>query len=162
MTGPGGGRRLAVMSWALGSGWISAAGLLLLTFGTGAQALSNLAEFETLRRTIPKAAIETLRVVATVEMMGGSSLTSRLRRRLNILHIRLPEFPRVSKWLLIARMAVFTLVLMPMSLKQIRTDGGEEAVQLVRFARAAEVWAILMIGSALALIAAIIQLVLAY
>jgi hypothetical protein len=150
------------MSWALGSGWISVAGLLLLTLGTGAQAWSSLTEFESLRRTIPKAAIETLRAVMATEMLGGSSLTSRLRRRLNILHIRIPQFPRVSKWLFIARMAVFTIVLMPVSLKQIRTDGGEEAVQLARFARAAEVWAILMIGSALALVAATIQLVLAY
>ncbi len=51
---------------------------------------------------------------------------------------------------------------MPGRLAQIRAKGGDEAVEMARFLRSAEVWAILMIGSALALAAAVIQLALAY
>jgi hypothetical protein len=47
-------------------------------------------------------------------------------------------------------------------LTRIRADGGDGAVQLARFFRLAEVWAIIMIGSALALAAAVIQLALSY
>jgi hypothetical protein len=43
----------------------------------------------------------------------------------------------------------------------LRNQRGEEAVQLARFLRQAVVWGILMIGSALALAAAAIQLALA-
>ena len=47
------------------------------------------------------------------------------------------------------------------TLTRIRADGGEEAVELARFLRLAGVWTIIMIGSALALVAAVIQLALA-
>jgi hypothetical protein len=36
-------------------------------------------------------------------------------------------------------------------------EGGEEAVELARFLRLAEIWAIIMIGSGLGLVAAVIQ-----
>ena len=51
---------------------------------------------------------------------------------------------------------------LPGKLRELRAEGGDEAVQLARFLRLAEVWTILMIGSALALAAAVIQLALAY
>jgi hypothetical protein len=41
-------------------------------------------------------------------------------------------------------------------------EGGDEAVTLAQFLRQAEVWGIIMIGSALGLAAAAIQLALAY
>jgi len=60
------------------------------------------------------------------------------------------------------RSILSAVILMPHTLAQLRAKGGEEAVQMARFIRLAEVWSILMIGSALALAAGIIQLVLAY
>jgi hypothetical protein len=54
------------------------------------------------------------------------------------------------------------ILLRPAQLARIRTEGGDEAVQLAQFLRQAEVWGIIMIGSALGLAAAVIQLVLAY
>ena len=48
------------------------------------------------------------------------------------------------------------------NLRLLREKGGEDAVQLARYLRLARVWALLMFGSALALAAVIIQLVLAY
>ena len=41
---------------------------------------------------------------------------------------------------------------------EIRAWSGTEAVQLTRFMRLAEVWAILMVGSGFALAAAVVQL----
>ena len=38
------------MSWAIAGDWLAVAGLILLTFGTGAQAWANLAEFRSMRR----------------------------------------------------------------------------------------------------------------
>jgi hypothetical protein len=43
----------------------------------------------------------------------------------------------------------------------LRAAGGDDAVQLAGFLRLAQVWGILMIGSALALVAACIRLALA-
>lgn len=149
------------MAWALAADWLAVAGLVLLTFGTGAQAWANLAEFKSVQRTFTVAALESMKAAIVTELVDVHS-TSWLRRHLNILHIRLPQFEHVRKWFFIARLALFTLVLMPSSLKQIRAHGGEEAVQLARFARLAEVWTILMVGSALGLAAAVIQLALAY
>jgi hypothetical protein len=57
--------------------------------------------------------------------------------------------------------AIYVVVLFPSFLRDLRNQRGEEAVQLARFLRQAVVWGILMIGSALALAAAAIQLALA-
>jgi hypothetical protein len=47
------------------------------------------------------------------------------------------------------------VIVMPRRLAQLRAAGGDDAVQLARFLRLAQVWGILMIGSALALAACI-------
>jgi hypothetical protein len=48
------------------------------------------------------------------------------------------------------------------TLTRLRNEGGEEAVELARFLRLAEIWAIIMIGSGLGLVAAVIQLAISY
>jgi hypothetical protein len=55
-----------------------------------------------------------------------------------------------------------TVIVMPRRLAQLRAAGGDDAVQLARFLRFAQVWGILMLGSALALVAACIQPALAW
>jgi hypothetical protein len=46
--------------------------------------------------------------------------------------------------------------------KELRAEGSDDAATVQRFLRIAEVWAIIAVGSALTLAAAVIQLVLAY
>jgi hypothetical protein len=53
------------------------------------------------------------------------------------------------------------MIVMPRRLAQLRAAGGDDTVQLSGFLRLAQVWGILMIGSALALVAACIRLALA-
>jgi hypothetical protein len=50
---------------------------------------------------------------------------------------------------------------MPRTMARIHANGGQNAVDMVRFLRAAEIWGILMVGSALTLAAACIQLAIA-
>ena len=143
------------MSWGLAANWLTVGGLVLLTAGTGAQALTNLAEFKSLQGTLSDAVIDTARAVASAALIASPTVPSWLTKPLLRSH-------RAGKWMAIATLALGTIVMMPNRLKEIRAAGGDDAVQLARFARLAEVWAILMAGSALALVAAVIQLTLAY
>jgi len=54
------------------------------------------------------------------------------------------------------------LVSYPGNLESLRKAGGENAVQLARYLRRARIWAVLQVGSVLILVAAVIQLALAY
>jgi hypothetical protein len=141
------------MSWVIAGDWLAVLGLLFLTTGTAAQAWANLSEFESLRQTISGAASNALAGRATHGSLTGISVSvpvgflvgrRRQPRRFSVLKIPL------------------LILLRPAQLARIRTEGGEEAVQLAQFLRQAEVWGIIMIGSALGLAAAVIQLVLAY
>jgi hypothetical protein len=139
------------MSWAIAANWLAVAGTTLLTFGTGAQAWANLTEFMSLRDNLQEDALNaigdvfgTMTIIAfLVNVVGtGTDDISKWRRRVPTLAV------------------LGALVFFPRILIQLRAKGGE-AVELVRFLRLAEVWTILMIGSALALAAACIQLALA-
>jgi hypothetical protein len=140
------------MSWVIAGDWLAVLGLLFLTTGTAAQAWANLSEFESLRQTISQAASNALAGRATHGSLTGISVSvpvgflvgRRQPRRFSVLKIPL------------------LILLRPAQLARIRTEGGDEAVQLAQFLRQAEVWGIIMIGSALGLAAAVIQLVLAY
>lgn len=155
------------MSWAIAGDWLAVAGLILLTFGTGAQAWANLAEFRSMRQTVSEVASSAMTdVLATglaaryarslekaIRAAGGDG--DRFRQS-----YRRPSKLAVRLLLLWAPLA--TMTRLPGKLRELRAEGGDEAVQLARFLRLAEVWTILMIGSALALAAAVIQLALAY
>jgi uncharacterized membrane protein len=139
------------MSWVIAGDWLAVLGLLFLTTGTAAQAWANLSEFESLRQTISQAASNALAGRATHGSLTGISVSvpvgflvgRRRPRQFSVLKIPL------------------LILLRPAQLARIRTEGGDEAVQLAQFLRQAEVWGIIMIGSALGLAAAVIQLVLA-
>jgi hypothetical protein len=135
------------MSWGLAAGWLTVISLLFITFGTGAQAWANLAEFKSLRRTVSDAADEAF---------GEEIAESRLGRRLGPLVVFLPRLYTYPRYVLPA------LFRTPRKIARLRSKGGEDAVQLARFFRLAEVWGILMIGSGFGLAAASIQLALAY
>lgn len=146
------------MSWGIAANWLAVLGLALLTFGTGTQALANLAEFKSLRAAISEEAIE----AATQAARDWISSPRRLpvvpeawNQRLIMWKLRL--FSNVY-----ARQTILgAIFIMPSSLIRLYLKGGEEAFQLARFLRLVQVWGILMIGSALALAAACIQLALA-
>ena len=156
------------MSWGIAEGWLSVVGTLLLTLGTGAQAWANRADYKSLQQTASEVAIGAMMDALDVEgrrlraellgrlagdLAGGGSDSRRTRFWLRW---------HLPSWLFLLKAVLFTIVVMPGKFSQIRTKGGDEAVQLARSLRAAEVWAIIMVGSALALMAAVIQLVLAY
>jgi hypothetical protein len=127
------------MSWAIAGDSLAVIGLLFLTFGTGAQAWVNLAEFKSMRQTVSKVTLAAFNDViseAAEKRSGFDPLGLGLIRR-------------------------FMSSSMPRKLAEVRVSGEIEAVELARFLRLAGVWTILMIGSAFALVAAVIQLALA-
>jgi hypothetical protein len=147
------------MSWAIAANWLAVLGTFVLTFGTGAQAWANLAEFKSLQESVSDVTSRALsemtgEAVARALVMPMAPVTSLLRFAW--------MFVRLLRLLLARRSIQSALILMPRKLAELRSKGGEEAVQMARFIRSAEVWAILMVGSALALAAAVIQLALAY
>ena len=91
---------------------------------------------------------------------------SRLAQSLDYLSLLVLRLMIVSGWfgprMQGLRFGVKILFRLPEALGRARVEGGEQAIQLARFMRLAEVWAVLMIGSALALAAAAIQLAVAY
>jgi hypothetical protein len=136
-------------SWGLAAGWLAVCSTALLTIGTGAQAWANLTEFKTLRQAVGKEAWDAY-------VHPAASPERRLPPVLVWLGLRPLLIPYIvwRTW--------FDLLLMfrlPKALTKIRAEGGDDAVQLAQFLRLAEVWVTLMIGSALALAAALIQLV---
>ena len=120
------------MSWAIAGDSLAVIGLLFLTFGTGAQAWVNLAEFKSMRQTVSKVTLAAFNDViseAAEKRSGFDPLGLGLIRR-------------------------FMSSSMPRKLAEVRVSGEIEAVELARFLRLAGVWTILMIGSAFALVAA--------
>jgi hypothetical protein len=157
------------MSWAIAGDWLAVAGLSSLTFGTAAQALGNLAEFNDLQASAAEAALIALAkspakkiwvpigpVIIPIELPPMPKRWLRLRLRWLRLRSRLRK--AISKMgALVSYPGIY-----PGSLKQLREQGGEDAVKLAQYLRAAKVWAILAVGSALVAVSAVIQLALAY
>ena len=129
------------MSWGLAAGWITVAGLLLLTVGTAAQAWANLSEYRDLFRTATRSVQKALWTGRLIAGIGAGVATSSLM----LSFLLILEAFRGSR-----------------RLAAVRQAGGEEAVRLAQLLRLAGVWSILMAGSALILAAAVIQLALAY
>jgi hypothetical protein len=148
------------MGWSLASDWLTVVGLMFLTIGTAAQALANLAEYKSLRQTASAAATAAISALVVAISAGGG------------IGPGMPSwwYRYVPKWLalipeIVIGLGQLTVVIFAFSratLTRLRNEGGEEAVELARFLRLAEVWAIIMIGSGLGLVAALIQLAIAY
>jgi hypothetical protein len=155
------------MSLAITGDVLAVAGTTVLTFGTGVQALANLAEFKTLRQIVRKE-------VALALWGDPSDYSPTWSSRISAAAARTaaPGTPAavtilgfmVTRALWLRLKLWFNLNLLfrfPKAAARIRAKGGDEAVQLAQFLRLTEVWGILMVGSALALAAACIQLALA-
>jgi hypothetical protein len=150
------------MSWAIAGYWLAVVGLALFTFGTGAQAVNNLAEFKDLRRQASKEAWQAfIKSSLVLVPTGGGTVVPVLRPPAPKWWQRLtPDWLR-SMFRKTGR-KIGGLFTWPGKLKDLRANGGDQAVQLARYLSLAKVWAILMVASVLALAAAVIQLVLAY
>jgi hypothetical protein len=148
------------MGWSLAADWLTVIGLAVLTIGTAAQALANLAEYKSLLQTASAAATAAISTLSVVMILGGGIG---------------PDMPswwyrHVPKWLALipeiviglGQLSVLIFAFSRATLTRLRNEGGEEAVDLARFLRLAEIWTIIMIGSGLGLVAAIIQLVISY
>jgi hypothetical protein len=145
-------------SWGLGAGWLAVAGTTLLTVGTGAQAWANLAEFTSLRASVSKVATDAMKEVLHKAVDSLESVPVWVPAWFSGAQL----YVRAVIMLFARRSILSAIIVMPRRLAQLRAKGGEEAVELVRYLRLTVVWTIIMIGSALALAAAAIQLALAY
>jgi hypothetical protein len=138
------------MSWQLAESWLSVCGLSLLTIGTGVQAWTNLAEFRALRET--------------AQAVVGNEPTAAVLGAFFDFHRKGQKRPLFRGWQLLAIFVPFLIlywvVLTSIAYSGVRNRGGADRVQLARFIRLAAVWAVLMVGAALALAAALINLVL--
>jgi hypothetical protein len=145
------------MSWGIAQCWLAVLGVLLVTYGTGAQAWANLNEFQNLQGRVKKRASDAIRESlgkAAADLLSLSGPSS---------WFRVIWMPWHLTRLLLARGSVRNaIILMPRRVALLYDEGGPEAVDLGRLIRAAEAWAILMIGSAFALVSAVIELALAY
>lgn len=130
------------MSWAIAGNWLAVAGLLLLTIGTRAQARASLAEFKRISKELAKRKAQYRGFFAaeaiTQPMLFPILIISRILTRLRYLFMRSE------------------------TLESIRVEYDDQAAEYVLFSQQSLIWSILNIGSALALIAATIQLTLSY
>ena len=127
-------------SWSAGAQWLTVAGSSLLVFGTGAQARASLIEYRDLFADLPQAAR------AALEASKMSRLTIFRTRRAAV----------------VTPAAMAFLSEIPRQLEQIRQERSEVAARAAQLIRLAAVWSVLPAGAALILVAAVIQLVLAY
>jgi DNA phosphorothioation-dependent restriction protein DptG len=127
-------------SWSTAGDWLTVAGSSLLVFGTWAQAWASLTEYRDLFKDMPQAAR------AALEVSKASRITILRSRRVAVVTP--------------AAMAFITEI--PRQLEQIREAHGEVAARAAQLMRLTAVWSVLAVGAVLILLAAVIQLVLAY
>ena len=139
------------MSWALAATWLTAAGSLLLTFGTGAQAWANLTEYRDLFDNASTEARQALQRVDPDQIATAIGVVTR------------GESPSWLTWAVWLILWAFPMIIgIPLKMAAIREAGGEEGTRLARLLRQAAVWSVLMAGSLLIMAAVTIQLALSY
>lgn len=150
------------MSWALTEDWLNVAGLSLLTIGTGAQAAGALAGYRAILKTLP--------IEVRNALLGGYAAISASYALVDIIMTALAwgaaprrtVKDRLSQvWFVIwtSPIALVTAITaVPRKIIRLKKEGGEVGRQAARLARASALWTVLMLGSALALCAAVIQL----
>jgi hypothetical protein len=123
-------------SWSAAAQWLTVAGSSLLAFGTWTQARASLIEYRDLFADLPQAARAALEAGKMSPILGT--------RRVAV----------------ITPAAIISEI--PRQLQQIRREHGEVAARAAQLIRLAVVWSVLAAGAVLILVAAVIQLVLAY
>src|ERR1700690_990012 len=135
------------MSLAITGDVLAVFSAAVLTFGTCAQALSNLAEFKSLNQAVGETIRKMYRRPPEDSSTQGEPATPGLASPGG-----LSPSVIVLIWLNLVLLFWVTKAAV-----RIRAGGGEQGAQLAKFLRLAEVWGILTIGSGLALAAAVIQ-----
>lgn len=154
--------RLPLMSWTLAEDWLAIAGLILLTYGTGAQAAASLADYKALWKKVKSQAKDTFAKNLFTENLGTLASAADIatqdtgQARLSLSWEAVWRRPAMWRRILTAAFTV------PRKLPQLRDHNVPEAVDLAKAVRSTAVWAVIMIGSALSLASGIILLVLAY
>lgn len=114
------------MSWPIAGDWLAVAGLILLTFGTGAQAWFNLAEFRSLRRTVSEVASNTLTgMLATgVRTIHSRMPAGAVRTEGGLPRRRYGPGSRLSLRLLLVMAPLVTMAQLPRKLFELRAEGA--------------------------------------
>jgi hypothetical protein len=140
------------MSWPLAEAWAIVAGSLLLTAGTGAQAWANITEYRDLQQVVAPAASQAL-----LAALKGPVLTDVRDLMFSGSRFALTKFA----WRLLRaiKAAIFEI---PARMTTLRKTGPEDAARLAQLLRLAAAWSVILAGSALVLVGAVIHLALAY
>ena len=162
------------MAWSIIASWANALGALVLTFGTGAQAWTNLAEYRDVLGSISSGVREEFIDQfprADLSIWGGRRLPAWIKRIAensilvsNLWDLITDPIPLVG---FIGSVAARVFPKTTARLLQ-DTDAkadekeAEELARIVQLARLAAIWFILMIGAMLVLAGTVIQLVLEY
>jgi hypothetical protein len=147
------------MSWALTEDLLNVAALSLLTIGTGAQAAGSLTDYKAILKTLPSEVRDNL-----LGPYAGAAAVDALG---NVLFGRPPPSTLLKQKVSLAWFVTWTspialtmaVAAIPRKLIRLRREGGEVGRRAAGLARTSALWALLMVGSALALCAALIQLV---
>jgi hypothetical protein len=145
------------MSWTLAEDWLAIAGLILLTYGTGAQAAASLADYKALWKKV-KSQAKNLFTENLGTLASAADIATQDTGQVRLSFSWEAVWRRPAMWRRILT-AAFTV---PRKLPQLRDHNVPEAVDLAKAVRSTAVWAVIMIGSALSLASGIILLVLAY
>jgi hypothetical protein len=153
--------RLPIMSWALAEDWLAIVGLILLTYGTGAQAAASFADYKALWKKVKYQAKDAFTENLFTENLGTLAAAANIATQ-DTGQAR-PSFSWEAVW---RRPAMWRRILtaaftVPRKLPQLRDRNAPEAADLAKAVRSTAVWAVIMIGSALSLASGIILLVLA-
>jgi hypothetical protein len=145
------------MGWGLAAAWLAVVGTLVLTFGTGAQAWANLAEFESLKEIVSKEVSDAIKQILP-RMFADGVIFPGATSPFRALHM----LARLLRLFIAGCSIQWATVVIPVRLRQLREEGGPQAAEMGRYLRAAAAWSVLMVGSALALVSSAVQLALAY
>ena len=150
------------MSWVLAEDWLAVGGLILLTYGTGAQAAASLADYKALWKKVKHQAKDTFTQNLFAQNLGtladAADIATQDTGPAGASFSWEAVWRRPAMW----RRIMTAAVTVPRKLPELREHGDPEAIDLARAVRSTAVWAVIMIGSALSLASGIILLVLAY
>jgi hypothetical protein len=141
-------------AWSLAAGWLTVIGLVALALGTGAQAAANFSESKGLFRAITdKDRRDQLvkKYAPLVPELMDNTVIQAVASAASGNPVRL------------LRGFFYFLFVLPFKLPETRSGSSDDdAVRVLKLIHLSALWFLLLLGSALALVAAIIQLTLAY
>jgi hypothetical protein len=141
-------------SWSLAGDWLALVGLVFLALGSAAQAAGNFAESKDIFQRLKDKEnrdklVKKFKPLLPGVMIDGLSSAFSLPSPLSgVVALLSPLFQ--------------VLFVVPFNLTNVRDEYGEDAERVLKLINLGLVWSLILLGSLLALVAAVIQLVLAY